>query len=237
MAYCAKCGVELDKEVERCPLCNYAVPSDLYQESEAKFPKAIASYEERSKKRKVRIGIVTSFVFILLILTMFLSNIKSSHELSWAKATNISLFLAWISILILLRYKKGKEYWTATKFFAILVIFFILLDLKDGVLTSALTLELSLVIFIYIFALIAIYLYKRLGIKNIFLVIAVYFIIVEILLVFIDIAVGIYLYESFRVTFSLYTLIPMVGLCILSLYFHYDMAEELKESVKRKLHF
>ncbi len=237
MAYCARCGVELDKTVKLCPLCGYAVPSDLYQEGEAKFPEAIASYDERSRKRKVRIGIVTSFIFILLILTLFLSNYKSSHELSWAKSTNISLFLVWISILILLRYKKGKEYWTATKFFAILLVFFILLDLKDGVLSGAVGLQLSLVIFIYVFILIAIYLYKRLGTKNIFLIIALYLIMGEILLMFIDIAVGIYLYESVRVSFSLYTLIPMVGLCVLSLYFHHDMADELKESVKRKLHF
>lgn len=237
MSYCSKCGVKLEENKKFCPLCHFKVPEELIKEIEYKFPVAKTSYKKRVRKRKFKLVIITSIIFILLILTFFVSDISTSHQFSWSKPADISLTLVWIGILIALFYTKGKEYWISTQYFVLIVLFFVLLDLKDGVFNIQLTFELTLLIFFYVFTLVAIYFYKRLGVRNIFLVGALYLIMAQILIFFVDVTVGIYLYERFRFTFSIYTLIPLLGLFALCLYFHHDMAEELKESMKKKLHF
>ncbi len=49
MAYCSKCGVELEAAVERCPLCAYPVPEDLIADTPRAFPEAENAYTDEAK--------------------------------------------------------------------------------------------------------------------------------------------------------------------------------------------
>ncbi|MGL4607164.1 MAG: DUF6320 domain-containing protein [Eubacteriaceae bacterium] len=71
MAYCPKCGVEVENKIEKCPLCEFPIP-DIGEGEEVgnKYPKAINTYSEDhlGKKNKAffTIGIIALSMLVIL---------------------------------------------------------------------------------------------------------------------------------------------------------------------------
>ncbi|MDO4287704.1 MAG: hypothetical protein Q4C55_00825 [Eubacterium sp.] len=56
MAYCPKCGVEVDNDVKNCPLCGFPIP-DIGEagSGERRYPLAVNTYPEDHRERKNKI--------------------------------------------------------------------------------------------------------------------------------------------------------------------------------------
>lgn len=56
MAYCPKCGVEVDNNVKNCPLCDFPIP-DIGEEpkGEKRYPLAVNTYPEDHLEKKNQI--------------------------------------------------------------------------------------------------------------------------------------------------------------------------------------
>ena len=56
MAYCPKCGVEVDNSVRKCPLCDFPIP-DIGEpgSTERRYPLAVNTYPEDHRERKNKI--------------------------------------------------------------------------------------------------------------------------------------------------------------------------------------
>lgn len=68
MAYCAKCGVEVDNNVKKCPLCQFPIPDINETKNEAldtlsKYPEASNIYKEYALMRKNQ-------AFLIVVITM-----------------------------------------------------------------------------------------------------------------------------------------------------------------------
>jgi hypothetical protein len=73
MAYCAKCGVEVDNGVKKCPLCKFPIPDILVgedkKEEERNYPKAENIYKEEIQKRKNQVfySLFVSFAVAFIV--------------------------------------------------------------------------------------------------------------------------------------------------------------------------
>ena len=101
--YCVKCGVELEKGVEKCPLCNTPVPyvenleyeEDIFYESE--YPEInINIYELKMRKVKKAVFIAFFTISIISILEIFFQNIIiygiSKHHICMFNYINVVKF-------------------------------------------------------------------------------------------------------------------------------------------------
>jgi len=72
MAYCPKCGVEVERDTKNCPLCDFPLPDvDETQDSQGrKYPKAINTYREDHLEKKNKaifsIGIIVLSLLVIL---------------------------------------------------------------------------------------------------------------------------------------------------------------------------
>ena len=72
MAYCAKCGVEVEHDVKNCPLCDFPIP-DINEENylqDPKYPQAINTYDEDhlGKKNKAFFSLTIIAISIMVII-------------------------------------------------------------------------------------------------------------------------------------------------------------------------
>ncbi len=75
MAYCPKCGVEVDNDIRTCPLCEFPVPdirenSTIPSESPSKYPYVTNIYEDYLIGLKNQIFFVVSVLLISVILIL-----------------------------------------------------------------------------------------------------------------------------------------------------------------------
>lgn len=85
MAYCPKCGVEVEKNRITCPLCDFPIP-DVGEKKEVggnKYPQAINTYSEDhlGKMNKVFFSIGIIALSMLVILLVIYLIYPSSHQL------------------------------------------------------------------------------------------------------------------------------------------------------------
>ncbi|MBI4855802.1 MAG: hypothetical protein HY818_03550 [Acetobacterium woodii] len=72
MAYCPKCGVEVEDDVKNCPLCDFPIPdiNEDRQPKDSKYPQAINTYDEDhlGKKNKAFFSISIIAVSMVVII-------------------------------------------------------------------------------------------------------------------------------------------------------------------------
>ena len=97
MAYCPKCGVEVDKGVRNCPLCGFPIP-DIGEtwDGERRYPLAVNTYPEDHLERKNKIFysleiLCLAMFFIGLILALVFDH--SSRGIQIFLAADVALAL------------------------------------------------------------------------------------------------------------------------------------------------
>ncbi len=102
MAYCVRCGVELDKQLNSCPLC--ATPVHLPEELDEGAQK---TYPERIQRKGVKqINLVPSktfvylmtFIIIIPLIVCLMVDVRRNNTISWSFYPVTSLILFWILI-------------------------------------------------------------------------------------------------------------------------------------------
>lgn len=73
MAYCPKCGVEVDNHVKECPLCDFPIPdvtgeNDEENQTEKRYPLAVNTYPQDHNERKNQVFYSLELIFVTVLL-------------------------------------------------------------------------------------------------------------------------------------------------------------------------
>lgn len=237
MPYCAKCGVEVENNVEGCPLCQFPIPDiEHYNEVHTKFPDPENSYPLKMlAKKKKWLSIVTTVYFIIGSLLLFI-DYNSNQLLEWSKYAVISLMASWVYVFLLFGFIKN--------FLANLFIF----SVNTLALTLALdyvfdyelnwfySLSMPIVVMFTLLSMLFAFLFSKTRRKGINVV---SFILLPASFYCIGTEAFISKYILGRVVlyWSIIVLIAALPISFLLLYLHYGIPEKYWVKLKRKFHF
>ena len=225
--YCIKCGVELEDGAKRCPLCETPVP-EIKGLEEKKFVKEypiinINLYEMKMKKVKKAIFLSFFTISIISILEVLFQNLIMYGKLEWGYYAIPSILIFDLGLFVFL-----DSYRMRTNLFLLLSGFtgyFLLLDFGDKKLTWSLRLGIPIVLALYLISLIFSYVWDkhksdRLKILNFFIFfVGIFLLILELII-------------SKKMTWSIFSSIPLFILSIMLRYAY----KSYKEEFKRRLH-
>jgi len=127
MPYCSRCGVEVDTDVEKCPLCSTDIQILEPEEDQfQRYPSKIAPHSiapKRNKKERRRMAaIYVTFGLLIPASIAIAADIVINGDVTWGTYTISSLIYIWVLILLpLLYYKKPVltllAYYLSTLFF------------------------------------------------------------------------------------------------------------------------
>ena len=103
--YCIQCGVELQKGVQKCPLCGLRVyHPDLTEEPEARPYPANAGSAER-----VRPGgllLILSFLFALPVIICLMVDLKLSGSVTWSGYVALGVLAGYIAVCLPMWFRR-----------------------------------------------------------------------------------------------------------------------------------
>ena len=225
--YCIKCGVELEDGAKRCPLCETPVP-EIKGLEEKKFVKEypminINLYEMKMKKVKKAIFLSFFTISIISILEVLFQNLIMYGKLEWGYYAIPSILIFDLGLFVFL-----DSYRMRTNLFLLLSGFtnyFLLLDFGDKKLTWSIKRGIPIVIALYLISLVFSYVWDkhksdRLKILNFFIFfVGIFLLILELII-------------SKKMTWSIFSSIPLFILSIMLRYAY----KSYKEEFKRRLH-
>ena len=225
--YCIKCGVELEDGAKRCPLCETPVP-EIKGLEEKKFVKEypminINLYEMKMKKVKKAVFLSFFTISIISILEVLFQNLIMYGKLEWGYYAIPSILIFDLGLFVFL-----DSYRMRTNLFLLLsgfIAYFLLLDFGDEKLTWSLRLGIPIVLALYLISLIFSYVWDkhksdRLKMLNFFIFfVGIFLLILELII-------------SKKMTWSIFSSIPLFILSIMLRYAY----KSYKEEFKRRLH-
>ena len=225
--YCIKCGVELEDGAKRCPLCETPVP-EIKGLEEKKFVKEypminINLYEMKMKKVKKAIFLSFFTISIISILEVLFQNLIMYGKLEWGYYAIPSILIFDLGLFVFL-----DSYRMRTNLFLLLsgfIAYFLLLDFGDEKLTWSLRLGIPIVLALYLISLIFSYVWDKhrsdkLKMLNFFIFfVGIFLLILELII-------------SKKMTWSIFSSIPLFILSIMLRYAY----KSYKEEFKRRLH-
>lgn len=225
--YCIKCGVELEDGAKRCPLCETPVP-EIKGLEEKKFVKEypminINLYEMKMKKVKKAIFLSFFTISIISILEVLFQNLIMYGKLEWAYYAIPSILIFDLGLFVFL-----DSYRMRTNLFLLLsgfTSYFLLLDFGDKKMTWSIKRGIPIVIALYLISLVFSYVWDkhksdRLKILNFFIFfVGIFLLILELII-------------SKKMTWSIFSSIPLFILSIMLRYAY----KSYKEEFKRRLH-
>ena len=225
--YCIKCGVELEDGAKRCPLCETPVP-EIKGLEEKKFVKEypminINLYEMKMKKVKKAVFLSFFTISIISILEVLFQNLIMYGKLEWGYYAIPSILIFDLGLFVFL-----DSYRMRTNLFLLLsgfTSYFLLLDFGDKKLTWSIKRGIPIVITLYLISLVFSYVWDkhksdRLKILNFFIFfVGIFLLILELII-------------SKKMTWSIFSSIPLFILSIMLRYAY----KSYKEEFKRRLH-
>ncbi|MBB6479489.1 DUF6320 domain-containing protein [Spirochaeta isovalerica] len=111
MPYCSRCGVEVDNDVEKCPLCSTPIqvlsPENL---KTGKYPDKPAPHPappKRNKKEQRRMAaIIITFGLLIPASIAIAADVVINKHITWGTYTISTLIYIWVIILLPLLYYK-----------------------------------------------------------------------------------------------------------------------------------
>jgi hypothetical protein len=102
MIYCSKCGVELEEEVTKCPLCGKSSSDSIHEGTpDVVTPSDIITlHRKENRKHTWELAGIIAFSGIVACTSVDLLVVKG---LSWAQYADVSIFTAWVILTIILR--------------------------------------------------------------------------------------------------------------------------------------
>ena len=109
MSYCVNCGVELDKDLKACPLCQTIVinPNELIIRENEAFPKSKGEVE-KVKRRDV--GVVVSIFLIATAVTCGFLNLLVYDRVAWSPTVMGVCGFIWATLFPIILYGKLPIY-------------------------------------------------------------------------------------------------------------------------------
>ncbi|MDC7224356.1 MAG: hypothetical protein PQJ60_11485 [Spirochaetales bacterium] len=113
MPYCSQCGVEVDEDVERCPLCQTPIQKILPEEKKSPYPPEPAGsppIPPLTMGEKMAIArIITTMGILIPLLFVTAIDYFITRRISWSSYVIVSLVGAWfIALISLFSWKKPQ---------------------------------------------------------------------------------------------------------------------------------
>ena len=106
MAYCVKCGVELEPGAKKCPLCNTPVVLPFEQTETFDTPYPVYQQKPKLKIGKGTAMVVVGLVLLLPLLITLISNLTINHELTWSLYVISSLLTFYVMVASIVMLKE-----------------------------------------------------------------------------------------------------------------------------------
>jgi len=136
MAYCVKCGVELERNLTACPLCN--TPVYYREEMDEEYHKRYPDRSQRMQYRRVNLVPSKAFVYLMTFIIVIpmivclMIDFRSHRTVTWSFYPVASILLVWI----LMAYPALMKRYSFMKVITIdiysVTLFLISLDIYSG---------------------------------------------------------------------------------------------------------
>ena len=96
MSYCVNCGVELERSLKKCPLCDVPVINLMEKEEPEATPVFPESRDELKKKdRTFWVGFF-SVLYLVPIVTCILCNLIYDKQITWSIYVSAGILMLWV---------------------------------------------------------------------------------------------------------------------------------------------
>lgn len=231
MSYCVHCGVELDPSQKACPLCDTTVidPRQPWSpDHPTPYPRELETLPSIDRKYVASlIGIIS----LIPILLSIISELFTGHTIHWSAYVAGGVALAYVWGVLPLYGKEFSPAFLAIDCLAAALYLLLIERLSGGnwFLPLALPLVCCVTVFVMGFALW--FFYRRR--PRVLLRISSLFAGGGFLAVCIDLILGLYLGAGLRVSWSVFVLIPMVGLSMAMLVL--NRSRRARDHLRRRL--
>lgn len=231
MPYCSKCGVEVDNDVEKCPLC--ATPIQILKPDglpKGRYPDTASPPPERPKMNKKEqrrmAAIIITFGLLIPASIAIAADIVMNKQITWGTYTISSLIYIWVIVLLPLLYYKTPVL-TLMAYYLSSLLYLYSIELFSGGTIWFRKLAVPIITITTLIIAINFYLANRSTIKgiNIFAY-ALFSLGVE--CVGIEIAVSRFLSDTFHIGWSIIVLSAAIPAGGLLLYIHHKTRKPLK---------
>lgn len=136
VAYCVKCGVELERDLTSCPLCSTPVyfPEDMAEGTQKRYPERV----QRTRPKHVNLVpskafvYLMTFILIIPILVCLMIDIRGNRTITWSFYPAASLLLIWILMAYPALMKRYSFMKVVTIDIYAIIVFLISLDVYSG---------------------------------------------------------------------------------------------------------
>ena len=103
--YCAKCGVELQKGVQTCPLCGLRVyHPDLDEQPEARPYPPFAG--DRERVRPGGLALILTVLFAMPVILCLMVDLKLNGAVTWSGFTSFGILAAYVAVCLPLWFRR-----------------------------------------------------------------------------------------------------------------------------------
>jgi hypothetical protein len=239
MAYCPKCGVEIENNVKNCPLCDFPIP-DIYgmqEDTEAnKFPEARNMYVKTLETLRNKIFITVFLLSIITIVTLLTIGLIRSSISDYMTGLVISVMAGLIYLFIIMGYIPHLKLATAI-FGGTAILQSFLMDYVDGEMEWSLTYALPIAISGIAIFLLTVHFYKKGKHKNHFIFIPVYTAVgVSILSIIVETVLSINFDGTLKISWSLVVFISLQLFAVIMTGLYNVLPEDMREKLRRVFH-
>lgn len=237
MAYCPKCGVEVECDVEKCPLCDFPIPDigEICKEEEKRYPQAINTYPEDHLEKKnmvfFSIGIITLGILLILLVINFIY--PWTNFIRFVGLIVVGLF---VLIFFAFNYLKSWKNYLGIYLTLTIVLFFVYdLTNSQNQWFSHYTFPILTLIYLDVLLFRLILKYTRKKSEFIFMPISLILFIIVIALG-IDGIITLNLLGEFGLSWSLIVSISGLAIILLLQVIYHRLSEKTLKKIKKKMH-
>lgn len=239
MAYCPRCGVEIDNNFKKCPLCDFPIP-DISESKQTenldKFPRAKNMYPQKLEAFRNKLFITFFLLSIESIIILFSIGLYKKSISNYTTGVIFCITVAMIYVFLLMGYITSIRIVVAS-IGATTIIFNLLLDYINGTITWSLTYSLPITISAVMIFTIMHQVYKKSKHKTHFIFIPIYICIgLSIFILIIEVIISLNIYNSMRLSWSLIVFVSLLGFSGILTSLYYKLPEIIKEKMNRIFH-
>jgi uncharacterized membrane protein YecN with MAPEG domain len=247
MAYCPKCGVEVDDTVRSCPLCQFPIPDvhafdeeNVLRDDETleilkKYPQAYNIYQDYRLKVKNQIFFAVLIVFISAIIIMYM--IKFFYPVSEPILRYVLVITISLVFYIFFLFGYLRAFLNITGLFVTTLYLSYSLARLSGGQTWFFDYAVPLNILVYLNVLAAYYMYKKSKSKRRFGFFPTFVILmIAILCLGIDALISMNIHNSIRLSWSIIVAVGCGSVAIILRIITKNLSEHMKDTIRRRLH-
>lgn len=241
MAYCSRCGVELESHVQSCPLCDFPVPNELVkiEDVPTAYPAAVNAYENETQIIRNKIFYTYFMVSIAgIAIAMVLDrlyNLRPPVQMMLQYGVLI-LIASDVMLFFLLGYVKNITRMLLGLGITSLILCYAL-DAVNPPLTWSMTYATPIIIATTIIFIAVTILYKKSAHTNHFIFIPIYICVaLSLLLPIIEGVISFNLRQGLKLSWSIIAMISLLGFSGILSGLYFKLPDYIKERLIRLFH-